>query len=490
MSDAGPIARVAAAGRRRRLVLAGAAAAAIAVVALVGRWASTPDYVPLYRDLELAEAGRMSELLGKSGVTHRLAGGGTEVQVPAGEAARARVLLAREGMPSSGRPGLELFDKPTWGMTDFTQRVTYQRALEGELSRTLGAMRGIERAQVHLLLPVSSPVRRLERPAGASVVLTLEPGTSLTPETVQGITYVVSNSVEQLSPDNVAVLDDAGRVLSAPSSGATAGGLTTRQMEVQRSVEDRLVARIEDLLATIVGPGGSRAEVAAQMSFDQVDRTVEAFDPDGQVLQNEQRSETGAGAAPESPNGQTVVSNQYQNSRRVERVEGAVGTVTRLAVSVLVDERALRLRAAAALEPVRIESMVWTAVGADSARGDRVSVMVVPFDTTVAAAAVAGAAASRAPGPDVMVIVERWSRPAIAVVAILAVLVLLMQVARFVTAPSPATAPAPAGEGAAGPNAMPAGASPLARLQGRLATEGLDRPEAAARVLRAWLSEN
>lgn len=467
----------------RRLALVGAAVAAIVAVALLGRWAATPAYVALYTDVDLADAGKMTDALGKGGVPFRLADGGTAVMVPAGEAARARVLLARDGLPGTGRPGLELFDRPTWGMTDFTQRVTYQRALEGELARTLGTMRGVERAQVHLLLPVSSPIRRLERPAGASVVLTLAPGSTLSPESVQGITFIVSNSVEQLSPDHVAVMDDAGRVLSAPSTGGPGGGLTSRQLEVQGALEARLVARVEDLIATVVGPGRARAEVAALMSFDQVDRTVETYDPDGQVIQSEQRSESGPAEAADAAGAQTIISNQYQNSRRVERTEGAAGTVTRLTVSVLVDEAALRARASAP-GPEVLESMVRNAVGADSARGDRVAVLVVPFDTTSVVPLAETAAAP--PAPEVSVIVERWSRPAVALVAVIALLVLLVQALRLVAA-APAAVPAaegPAPVAAARHEGLPD------RLQERLAPPTLDRPEAAARVLRAWLAEN
>ena len=171
------------------------------------------------------------------------------------DVARARVLLAKDGLPANGRPGLELFDKPSWGMTDFTQRITYRRALEGELSRTIGTLRGVERAQVHLALPEASPLRKLERPAEAAVVVSLKPGVVLGPEVVQGIAYIVSNSVEQLPADNVAVMDDSGRLLSVPADNGGFFGLTTRQLDLQRSVERQLVDKAEGMLATVVGAG-------------------------------------------------------------------------------------------------------------------------------------------------------------------------------------------------------------------------------------------
>src|SRR5512143_2302325 len=244
-------------GNRRFLVLAGAALLVVAVWQ-GSRWVSTPTYVTLYSGLPLGEAGQITERLGKANIRYRLDGGGTEVQVPVTDAARARVSLAKDGLPRDGRPGLELFDKPSWGMTDFTQRVTYQRALEGELARTIGGLQGVESAEVHLVMPQSSPLRRLERPAGASVVLKLRAGAVLSPDAVQGITYIVSNSVEQLSSDNVAVMDDAGHVLTVPSAAGSIAGLTSRQLEYQQSTERRLVEKVEALLGTVLGAGRAR----------------------------------------------------------------------------------------------------------------------------------------------------------------------------------------------------------------------------------------
>jgi flagellar M-ring protein FliF len=464
----------------RRFLVLGGVAAAIAVVWAVGQWAASPTFVTLYQELDLKEAARIEEQLKKNDIPFRFAGGGTEVLVPASEAAAARVALAREGLPSSGRPGLELFDKPTWGMTDFTQRVTYQRALEGELGRTIASIRGIDRAEVHLVMPVSSPLRRLERPASASVVLTLDNNVTLSRETIQGIAYVVSNSVEQLSSENVAVMDNAGNVLTLPASAGHAGAMTGRQIDVLRSVEQRYEEKIEDLLTTVLGYGHSRARVSAELSFDQVDRTVETFDPDGQVLQTEQRSEGGAADGSGAP--QTIVSNAYQNSRRLEKSSSLGGDVTRLTVAVLIDEKSVR-EAGSALSLARLESMVQDAIGADSTRGDRVSVLSVPFEVT--APPPGGAAAAAAPKLDVMRVVERGSRPVVGVVAIVALLLLAFR-ALGASGPAPAAAPSAAGEPAAG---VAGGQNGAPLLPGRAAGDHGDRAETSAQVLRAWLSE-
>ncbi len=477
----------------RRVLLIGVLVVVLAALAAVGRWASTPTYVTLYRDLDLKESGLIAEQLGKTNVPYKLVTGGTEVQVPVAEVARARVALAKDGLPASGRPGLELFDKPSWGMTDFTQRVTYQRALEGELSRTLGQIAGVERAEVHLVMPAPSAVRRNDRPAGASVVLTLRGGASLGPESVQGMAYIVSNSVESLSPDNVAIMDATGRVLSAPASAGTGSGLTGRQLEVQRGIEQRTVDKIEEMVATVVGVGRVRAQVTAEMSFDQVDQTVETFNPDGQVLQTEQRSEGSA----EGGGQQTVVSNQYQNSRRMERSQSNAGKLTRITVAVLVDEKSLRAERTRQLAD--LDAMVRNAVGIDSTRGDRLSVLAVPFEPV----AVEQAQANAKPKVDVVATAERFSRPAVGIVAIVAMILVALQLVRALGPSKSARGGGGAPGGAPTAGTLPAGADAeveppalptpdearVLKLKERLRHESQHRPETTAQVMRAWLAE-
>ena len=478
----------------RRIAALGLVAVAVAGIWLLARWASAPTFITLYSDLDLREAAALNDHLEKAGVPHRLSGGGTEIQVPASEAARARVALAKEGLPSGGRPGLELFDKPSWGMTDFTQRVTYQRALEGELARTIAQIRGIERAQVHLHLPTTSPLRRLERPAGASVVLSLKAGGALAQEAVQGITYIVSNSVENLQSENVAVMDDTGHVLSVPSAAGSAEGMTTRQLEIQHSLEQHLAGKIEDLLATVVGSGRVRAQVGAKVNFDQKDRTVETYDPDGQVIQSEQRSETGEGGGEEGAGAgsQTVVNNTYLNSRRMERTTGSVGEIERLTVAVLVDEKALAESAGKGqppIAPAQLEVMVRDAISADSTRGDRVSVLPVPMSPATLAAGGTGTP-SDGVKTDPVQVAERVSRPLVNLVAVAALLFLVWRAFGFLGAARPAPGGA-AGAGEPGALAQIQGGAEggLVPLRHRLQGEVAERPEATAHVVRAWLGE-
>lgn len=478
-------------GGSRTFVLLGVGVVLVAGVWAVGQWAATPTYVSLYREIDLKDAGAMTDGLRKANIPFKLSDGGSTISVPSSEVARARVALAKDGLPNSSRPGLELFDKPSWGMTDFTQRVTFQRALEGELARTIGGLRGVDRAQVHLVLPERSAVRRMDRPASASVVLALKSGMALSPEEVQGIAYIVSNSVEQLAPDNVAIMDDAGRVLSAPTSGSLAG-TTGRQIELQRAVERDLAQRVEDLLATTVGSGHARAEVAADLSFDQTEQTTETYDPDKQVLQTEQRSEgTFIPVEPEidSAGTQTVVSNTYQNSRSVARNVSAQGHVARLTVAALVDEKAVRgggLTGQGALSITALEAMVANAIGADSSRGDRVSVIAVPFDTSFAAA-VAGTSSAKAK-PDVMAMVERGSRPTLALIAIVALILIALQVVKTIAASAPAERPSEVLT-LAGVPALAEGNGSTAALPPPRAEDLVVNEQLTAQVMRTWLAD-
>jgi flagellar M-ring protein FliF len=464
-------------GGNRRILLAGAAVVAVALVWGVTRWASEPVYVTLYRDLEFSDVARVEKVLDDAGVPHRLGPEGNEILVPVSQAPQARVAVAEDGHPVGGRPGLELFDKPSWGMTDFAQRVTYQRALEGELARTILAIRGIERAQVHLALPAPSVVRSDEQNARASVVLTVDPGTTLGPEAIQGIVYVVSNSVEQLSPDNVAVMDDAGRLLSVPATGGSQGAHSGRHMEMQRSVEEALAAKIQNLLEPVLGPDRVRAQVTAELSFEKVDRTIETVGP-------------AATAAAESlgTRGAIPGTTQGSKSHEYQRREGSVGGVTRLTAAVLVDQAALKSGgeggdAKPALDLNRIEAMVADAIGIDKERGDRLSVVAVPFEAATAPAG-AGTAASAEGGSSIMTLLERSVRPLVGLIAVVVIGLLALKSLRL-----PAPAPPAASRAGATPalNAPETAPGPAAAPAREPAPAG--PPEPNLQVVRGWLNE-
>jgi len=473
-------------GNGRAVALSVAAILLVAAV-MLARVATAPRYVPLFRGLELSESGGMTEALAKAGIDYRLDGGGADISVPEADAARARVVLAQGGMPGSGRPGLELFDRPSWGMTDFTQHVTYRRALEGELARTIGNLRGVERAQVHLALPESSPLRKLDRPAEAAVVVALRADATLTPEQVRGIAQLVSSSVEQLTPDHVAVLDDSGRPLGGVPALDDASGLSSRQLELQRGVETQLQAKVRELLAAAVGPEAVRVQVAARLNFDQLERTIEAYDTAGGVLKLEQRST----AQPDTVQGgpaTTVLSNEFLNSRTVERIIGSVGTVTRLTVSALVDTRALgsdgTLQDA---DRERLAGVIRDAIGFDEARGDRVSVVAIPFNGVEAATPLVTSPDQLAvtEGPGAIEMVQRLAFPVLALLALILAAVIGLRAAKGLGG----TAARALTDGADGDAELGRGGGAGSQFRGNAPPDVVAPPQTSARVLRSWMTE-
>jgi flagellar M-ring protein FliF len=475
----------------RRFLVLGLAAALLVAAVFLGRQASAPTYVSLFQGLPLAEVGKMTDALTKASIPYKLDGEGTQLLVASADAARARVLLAQDGLPSEGRPGLELFDKPSWGMTDFTQHVTYRRALEGELARTIGTLKGVERAQVHIGLPESSALRRLERPAQAAVVLSLRGTEPLSPEQVRGIAQLVSNSVERLAVEDVAVLDDSGRPLSGlGGSDANSGmALSSRQLELQQTVEKHLGAKVEQLLTTAVGVGDVRVQVSARLNFDQLDRTVEAYDPQGRVLSNESRSD-GGDSASAPVGGPRVINLEYKTSRTVEKLIAGVGNVTRLSVSAMVNSRALDGGKGLPDEQrAQLETLVRTAVGYDSLRGDQVTVAAVPFGGPTPEKVIP-VSKEEAPTTSIIETAGKLTYPVASVLAILVALFLGLKAVRGGSA-APGSGGMPMLAGQDNSSAvLPIAATPeAAQLRTRAQSDSLAAPEASARVVRSWLAE-
>src|SRR5579884_911393 len=214
-------------GPRRALILVVGIAAAGLVFA-ISQWAGAPTWVPALSNVPLESVSSLTDKLDQAGVKYRLDRGGADIMVAANDLAKARVALAKGGIPNAGRPGLELFDQPSWGMTDFTQRINYRRALEGELERTVGQMRGIDKAQVHLVLHETDGFAAADKPTEASVVLKLKNGDP-DPDIIKGIAHLVASSVEGLTSERVTIVDDAGRLLSEAEEESSPTGLTSRQ---------------------------------------------------------------------------------------------------------------------------------------------------------------------------------------------------------------------------------------------------------------------
>ncbi len=483
-------------GGNRRALLALVGIGAAAVIFGFSRWAMAPAWAPIAQGLPMESIGAITNRLDEEGLRYRLEAGGSAVTVPEPEAARARVILATQGLPASGRPGFELFDEPSWGMTDFTQRVNYRRALEGELERTIGKMRGVESAQVHLALQESSFLRRTSRPAEASVVLALHSGMRPEDGMVAGIASLVASSVEGLDPDNVTVLGEGGRLLSAGPDLATAEGLTDRQLEIRRSVEEHLEAKALDQVTPIVGNGNADVRVSVDLNFDRIDRTVQSFDPDQQVTMTEDRSEI-LPSTDEQGAASLTTNSTFEVGQSVETLSRGGARIERVTVAVLVNDRPVTsdegeppaFEARSTEELARVEALVRNAVGLDERRGDAISVVSIPFDLALPEEL------TDAEAMDLAGMVYAAQRPAVALFGVLMTVFLALRLLSTVKAlPAPqnesvlaAQGPdgALAAAGAEGGQVPHPAAAPLAQPR----RVELADPKMTARVVKAWMNE-
>ena len=484
-------------GARRAMTLA-VGVLAIGLIYGVSKWATAPEWVPVLSGLSIETVGTVTDKLDQAGIKYKLERGGTDVVVAAVDLARARVTVARDGLPNAGRPGMELFDQPSWSMTDFTQRINYRRALEGELERTIGKMRGVEGAQVHLAMHETSSFRSATTPIEASVVLKVRDQTPPR-EVVEGIQHLIASSVDGLESDHVTIVDDSGRLLSSPNDVGSAAGLTSRQMGVQREVEGYLETRAEDLVGQIVGRNNARVQVSALVNFDRVERTTQTMDPEKQATQQEQKAEIVPGA--QGGAGSSNTATTYENSKSVETFSNAIGSLRRLSVAVLVNERMTGTPDKPVFAPrtpaelARIDTLVRTAVGFDSARGDVVSVVSVPF--TLAPPPIAEPVIQT----SVLTKVREYEKPVLNVLALALAFVIAMLALRSLKSPATtaslqsgaqpalaaASASAPGGEL---PRMMPerqiAGS---AVIRDRVVATIEEQPDVAARLLRSWMKE-
>lgn len=479
--------------------------AALSLGALWGviQWATAPDFVPVMAGIPLEDVDAVIQRLDEIGVEHRLSRGGRDVVVPAPDLAKARVALAAAGLRTEGRPGFELFDQPSWGMTDFTQRINYRRALEGELGNTISSMRGIADARVHLTMHETSPFRRANRPAEAAVVLGLVGGVAADNSVVRGISMLVAGSVDGLESDRVTIVDESGRLLTAAVEPGSLAGASSRQLEMRQDLERYLEAKSEGLVSEVVGAGNARVRVAALINFDQVSRTVQSLDPDGQVVTSESTSditpdENTPGAA------QSISTIEFETPSTVENFIGGAGRLERLTVSVLINEPVDEDGAAAPRTPQEIQrlaDLVRNAVGFDPQRGDAITVVSLPFEPSPTLILDTGI--------GIFDRIQTLYRPVIAAIGFILMFLIALKTLKLVSqANDERRALEPAAQPALVSGNAPAAATAVA-LTGadgglvsagdprflsedsrvRAARVAQERPEAAARQLRTWMQE-
>ncbi len=270
-------------------ILLGAAAALVAVIAVLAMWSREPDYKVLFSNLEDRDSGAIVAALGTMNVPYRYNETGTAIMVPADRVYDARMQLAAQGLPRGGSVGFELMDNARFGASQFTEQINYQRGLEGELARSIEAMNGVQKARVHLAMPRQSLFVRERQSPTASVLLNLYPGRSLADAQVSSITWLVASSVPELTADNVSIVDQNGRLLSAPQGEGR--GMDADQMRFVREVEQRAVERILTILNPLVGPGNVHAQATADVDFARREETSEVYRPNQEPGQGAMRSQ-------------------------------------------------------------------------------------------------------------------------------------------------------------------------------------------------------
>jgi flagellar M-ring protein FliF len=521
-------------------------AVVLALGATLVLWGMRPSYQLLLPGMAERDIAQAIAVLDRQSIPHRLEARSGALLVPATRLAEARLNLATEGLPRAEGVGFELLDQDTGlGTSRMAETARYQRALEGELARSVMTLTSVERARVHLAVPRQSVFVRDRVKPGASVIVHLHPGRSLDDAQVAGIVHLVASSVPELEAERVTVVDQRGQLLSQ-TGGNSAAGLSAQHLDYTRRIEEAFRQRVEDILTPLVGADGLRVQVTAEVDFTQVESTREVFDPEGVVLRSEQSSEeesrnalTGGvpGALTNQPPGaaQVVAQGQlgpaagemredgpsnrstrstrnFEVDRTISHIRQAPATLSRLSVAVVVDDRIgtgpdgtrVRLpRDAAEME--YLNALVREAVGINEARGDRVNLVNASFREA----------------EEVLEAEARplWEEPILRDIArqllaglglLLLVLLVLRPVLRQLAQLPPPTQALPAMAGAPGLPQPPAGAQDPAMLGRTQAAAGIgpgqartledelararkvasEDPRLVAQVVRQWMNQD
>ncbi len=374
-------------------------------------WVTAPTYAPLFSNLAASDASAIVDQLNSQGVSYQLADGGQTIMVPQDQVYNLRLSMSGKGLPAGDGTGYSLLDKQGITTSEFQQQVTYQRAVEGELAKTLEAIKGVKAAVVHLALPKDTVFATDQGKPTASVLLDLTAGTRLSAGQVQAVTNLVASSIQGMSPNDVTVADSAGDVLSAAGTGITAAAGDTRS-QLETDYGNRLAANAQQILDRVLGPNHAQVSVQADLDLSQQSSTSvthnynQGTPPLSQSTTTENYNGTGTPVGgvlgPENmPNatagggGSTYSKGSSTQDNSVDTTtttrQEAPGSIKRLTVSVVMDGRV-----AGNISTQQIQSLIGNAVGLDTARGDAITVAALPFDTTAAKQAAADLAAAKA----------------------------------------------------------------------------------------------
>jgi flagellar M-ring protein FliF len=420
------------AGRMAAMPTRSKVSAVIGVAALAGvvlamtMWSSKGDFKVLYANLSDKDGGAVIAQLSQMNVPYRMSEGGAAIMVPAAQVHDLRLKLATAGLPKGSVSGYELMDSARFGQTQFQERLTAQRGLEGELTRSIISMAAVSNARVHLALPNQNGFFREQQKPSASVLLTLHAGRTLDRAQVAGIVHLVSSSVPELDPKAVSVLDQSGALLTASSDASPSAGLDAQQLQYVSQIETGYTKRIRELLEPLVGRDNLRASVAAEIDFSQTEATSEEFRPNQGAearvsIRSQQVSElTGSagatpsgvpGAASNQPpvgataplvggaqtlqtaqgggatgNGRRDATTNYEVDKTVRVTRNASGNVKRLNAAVVVNNRAVTdAKGKTTQVPLtsdeleKLTTLVRESIGFKQERGDSVKVINAPF---------------------------------------------------------------------------------------------------------------
>lgn len=392
----------------QRVFVGGLAITVLGVFFALLFWLNKPDMQLLYSNLALEDANRIVKVLQAEKVPYSLENNGSTILVSADKVYDMRIKIAGEGGLTGQGIGFEVFDEVKVGQTEFVQKINYQRALQGELSRTIAEFPAVESARVHLVIPQKSLFIEDEMPPSASVVLTLAEGKKMSDKDVTAIVNLMTMSVEGLEKGRVSIADTKGTVLYHPEDENSIEGMTSTQFDHKQTIQRNLEMRIQELLYPIIGAGKVIAKVNADLDFNQRTIRKELYDPESAVIRSEQKSEEttrgsanleagtpdanfrgdgiGGSISQQDSTRETSTLN-YEINKEEQNIITPVGQVDRLSIAVVVDgmyaanpdtgEMVFSPRTEE--EMTRIRELVSNAVGFETARGDAIEVSCIAF---------------------------------------------------------------------------------------------------------------
>jgi flagellar M-ring protein FliF len=495
-------------GPGRLLALGAVAIGMLVMIGLLALHGGAPARMSLlYADLDMREASQIADALDRAHITHEEPGQGDRVLVDAQDVARARLLLAKDGLPSGGSIGYEIFDRgDAMTSTQFQQEINETRALEGEIARSIRMIQGVRQVRVHLVLPRRQPFSRDTQPAQASVVLTMYGAARLDAQAVQAVLNLVAAAVPGLKPQGISVVDSRGTLLARAGQPTGEQQAVETDEEVRRSTELRISRAVEDMLEESLGQGRVRAEAAVEMNFDNVNERTENYDPNQQVVRSTQtvtdtqksteaekpvsvqnnlpNADAGQGSQTGSQQNRQEETTNYEIGKTVRTLVREQPQIARISLAVMVDGEAPIgpggkpvWRERSPDEIARITRLVQSAIGYDAKRGDKVEVVSMRFATPSDEIGTAAPSGPFGLGLEKADLVSLAQSGILAVVVLIALLVVLRPMAvRLTTVPGgllPSGAMAGAFPGAGGGMLAAAGGAGALLGEGEIGAQAL-----------------